>query len=322
MIPVSNPTRTFPLFLVLICLAHLPELARGQAGVLSHFVAPAYPALARQAMISGQVVLRLAIGADGKVLDLKEEASAHQLLAQEAKAAVRQWEFQPRARQQSASVTVFFGFSGTTRESNPATVVKADFAGSTVRVYVNTDGVPTVRAVKDNQFDAEGVSLLPATPGRIVQEIGDASSLCELFVQPESRSRQTIRIRAELVTSRHAWLLAPVPPCREPIYTSGGRNWSKWLLFRTSETASPQSSVETDVVSRRKFEALFSFLDRHSSQDIGARIIVTLEGEFRFIASRAPGFDLKGPLVAEFIVHKYLATDISQRLAGPSQEPE
>lgn len=128
-----------------LCIALASNPAHGQDVSLAHFVAPGYPALARQAMISGQVVLRLGVGADGKILEVRDEASSHQLLTQEVKTTVREWEFQPRLRAYSVSVTVYFAFSGTTREYNPRTVVKADFAASTIRVYVTTDGVPTVR---------------------------------------------------------------------------------------------------------------------------------------------------------------------------------
>jgi TonB family protein len=116
-----------------------------QAGALAHFVAPLYPPLARQAMISGDVVLRLDVAPDGKIIELKGEASPHPLLLQEAKAAVRQWEFQEWPREHSVSVTIHFGFSGISRESTPTTLVKADFAASTIRVYVTIDGMPTVR---------------------------------------------------------------------------------------------------------------------------------------------------------------------------------
>lgn len=119
-------------------------LALAQAGTLAHFVAPAYPLLARQAMISGQVVFRLSVASDGNILELKEEGTPHPLLSQEARATVRQWEFQARSRPHSVSVVIYFGFSGRTREVNPATAIKADFAASTIRVYVTTDGVPTV----------------------------------------------------------------------------------------------------------------------------------------------------------------------------------
>jgi TonB family protein len=130
---------------VMICLVLVQQVARGEVGAISRFVAPAYPALARQAMISGRVVMRVAVAADGKIDDVEEEASAHPLLSQEAKAATRQWLFEPHSRSRSVSVTVFFGFSGATREINPVTAVKADFAASSIRVYVTTDGVPTVR---------------------------------------------------------------------------------------------------------------------------------------------------------------------------------
>jgi periplasmic protein TonB len=55
---------------------------------------PVYPALARQARISGQVVLHAIIGKDGTVTQL-EVVSGHPLLVQAALDAVRQWRYQP-----------------------------------------------------------------------------------------------------------------------------------------------------------------------------------------------------------------------------------
>jgi len=55
---------------------------------------PVYPALARQARISGQVVLHAIIGKDGNVSQL-EVVSGHPLLVQAALDAVKQWRYQP-----------------------------------------------------------------------------------------------------------------------------------------------------------------------------------------------------------------------------------
>jgi periplasmic protein TonB len=55
---------------------------------------PAYPPLARQARIQGNVVLHAIIDKDGTVTQL-EVVSGHPLLVQSALAAVRQWRYQP-----------------------------------------------------------------------------------------------------------------------------------------------------------------------------------------------------------------------------------
>ena len=55
---------------------------------------PAYPALARQARIQGNVVLHAIIDKDGKVAQL-EVVSGHPLLVQAALDAVRQWLYKP-----------------------------------------------------------------------------------------------------------------------------------------------------------------------------------------------------------------------------------
>jgi TonB family protein len=116
-----------------------------QVALISHFVAPVYPALARQALISGQVGLRVALDSDGALLSVAAESSSHPLLLEQAKASVSEWKFQSGARNRQVSVTIYFGFSGTVRDSNPITTVKADFAGSAVDVYVTTDPAPRVR---------------------------------------------------------------------------------------------------------------------------------------------------------------------------------
>ena len=116
-----------------------------QLAQIAHFVSPPYPALARQAMISGQVTLKAAVDKEGSITAVSEESSAHPLLAQEAKASVKEWRFQSASRDRTISVIFYYGFSGTTKEFNPITTVKADFAGSTVRVFITTDASPTVR---------------------------------------------------------------------------------------------------------------------------------------------------------------------------------
>ncbi len=138
-------TRVLANITAALWLAGFASLALGETAALAHFVAPMYPPLARQAMISGQVALTVSVGGDGRILDVKKQGTPDPLLLQAAEAAVRQWEFQPRPRSHPVSVTIYFGFSGTTRESSPVTTIQADFAASTVRVFVNIDGVPTVR---------------------------------------------------------------------------------------------------------------------------------------------------------------------------------
>jgi hypothetical protein len=134
------------LILALLCAAIRP--AYSQVASISHFVAPLYPPLARQALVSGQAAFVLNIAKDGSVATISEQSSdqwtKHPLLTQAAKGCVQEWKFQPATRERMVTVVVFYGFSGTTRESNPVTTVKADFADSVVRVYVLTDPAPAV----------------------------------------------------------------------------------------------------------------------------------------------------------------------------------
>lgn len=62
--------------------------------MLIHCVQPEYPAIARAVHISGTVQLRAIIGKDGIVREL-EVISGNPLLAQSAKAAVREWRYRP-----------------------------------------------------------------------------------------------------------------------------------------------------------------------------------------------------------------------------------
>jgi periplasmic protein TonB len=63
-------------------------------GLLVHRVNPAYPPLAKQARIQGQVVLHAVIGKDGSIQNLTL-VSGHPMLAPAAIEAVKQWKYKP-----------------------------------------------------------------------------------------------------------------------------------------------------------------------------------------------------------------------------------
>jgi protein TonB len=65
-----------------------------QAARLIHRVEPVYPALARQARVSGVVRLEAIIGEDGTIRQLRV-LSGHPLLAPSARDAVAQWRYRP-----------------------------------------------------------------------------------------------------------------------------------------------------------------------------------------------------------------------------------
>ncbi|MGA2388341.1 MAG: TonB family protein [Candidatus Sulfotelmatobacter sp.] len=75
-----------------------PQRVRVSAGVTSGLlvrkVNPVYPPLARQARISGTVVLRAVIGKDGSIQNLSL-VSGHPMLAPAAIDAVKQWKYKP-----------------------------------------------------------------------------------------------------------------------------------------------------------------------------------------------------------------------------------
>ena len=64
-----------------------------QASLVSQ-VKPVYPPLARQARVSGVVILEAVIGKDGSVAEIKV-ISGHPLLQQAAIDAVSQWKYKP-----------------------------------------------------------------------------------------------------------------------------------------------------------------------------------------------------------------------------------
>lgn len=63
-------------------------------GLLIRKVQPTYPPLAKQARISGAVVLQAVIGKDGTIQNLRA-VSGHPMLIQSAIDAVRQWKYKP-----------------------------------------------------------------------------------------------------------------------------------------------------------------------------------------------------------------------------------
>jgi len=64
------------------------------SGLLVRKVQPAYPPLARQARIQGQVLLRAVISKDGSIENL-QLVSGHPMLVQSALDAVKQWKYRP-----------------------------------------------------------------------------------------------------------------------------------------------------------------------------------------------------------------------------------
>jgi protein TonB len=65
-----------------------------QEGLLVRKVTPTYPPLAKQARISGKVVLQAVIGKDGTIQNLRA-VSGPPMLIQNAIEAVKQWKYKP-----------------------------------------------------------------------------------------------------------------------------------------------------------------------------------------------------------------------------------
>lgn len=106
-------------------------------------------------MISGKVTFDVIVDRWGVVTSVSENAPAQseladerlvqgqRLLAAEAKDCLGEWRFDLATGDRKITVVFDFGFSGTIRETNPRTTVKADFTGSSVRVFITTDARPS-----------------------------------------------------------------------------------------------------------------------------------------------------------------------------------
>lgn len=105
---------------------------------VSYFISPEYPRLARQAMMSGDVVLTVTVDATGTPKDIVFKAP-YPLLGEYAKEAVSKWRFNPVSPPSTRKGFVFihYSFSGTTRDCDPSTVVAADLEN--LRVIVTVD---------------------------------------------------------------------------------------------------------------------------------------------------------------------------------------
>jgi TonB family protein len=72
-----------------------PEVSLGvTGGTLVHRVPPAYPKLARDKKLEGEVVLAAIVGEDGRLHDMSV-VSGDPILAQAARQAVAQWRYSP-----------------------------------------------------------------------------------------------------------------------------------------------------------------------------------------------------------------------------------
>lgn len=115
------------------------SVALAQSSDLEYFVAPTYPALARQAVVSGRVQFAVSIDILGKVVSATEDKSAHPLLVEKAKECVKEWRFRSGTRAREVTVTFYYGFSGLTDLTDPKARVTADFLSSGIRVFIVTD---------------------------------------------------------------------------------------------------------------------------------------------------------------------------------------
>jgi TonB family protein len=118
--------------LVLALAINLVALAQDPAATalptLTHFVAPAYPHLAKVQRILGKTIARLLVSPEGTVQDATV-ISGHALFKDYVLKALKEWRFAPSDRGSSLDVTFIFEFGDCdTTEKSPTdeTDVSAD----------------------------------------------------------------------------------------------------------------------------------------------------------------------------------------------------
>ena len=101
----SAPAETLPGFKQYVYVEQMP--------VAVHSVSPEYPAIAKEAGVSGLVIAHLLVGRDGRVLDVRiDEDHSILMLNEAAVRAARQWVFTPAfANDQPVAVWVAVPFS-------------------------------------------------------------------------------------------------------------------------------------------------------------------------------------------------------------------
>jgi TonB family protein len=173
-------------FVVLLgcCFAQsTPELSQEEAvALLTTRVAPVYPALARQARIQGDVVVRLTIDEGGVPTDIRL-VSGHPMLSPAALDAVKQWRFRPyevdeKAVEADTRITVRFrlGSSEPQCSANRRTEwVKAFEQRTGEHVFTADDEIDAVRILQRRAVKIPGgVSARAAKSGVEVWCIVDA----------------------------------------------------------------------------------------------------------------------------------------------------
>jgi TonB family protein len=110
---LTIPLRISTRLLVLWCLALSipPAVAQDSHRAVVTRVQPVYPELARRMRVSGKVVLRVTIQADGTVSATKVE-SGHPLLSAAAETAVHRWRFAPNTEPSESEIEVNFKADG------------------------------------------------------------------------------------------------------------------------------------------------------------------------------------------------------------------
>lgn len=130
-------TKIWSCILIVCCGVWGQELP-AQIGLMS-FLAPEYPAVARQARIQGEVRLGLTVGSDGKVASV-DSSSGPEILVASAKANVLRWSYTSVGHSLKLNVVYTYRLVNPETERAPAPKVELE---SPVHVIV-TSNLPRV----------------------------------------------------------------------------------------------------------------------------------------------------------------------------------
>jgi TonB family protein len=106
---------------------------------LRKFIAPEYPAVARQARIQGEVHLSITVDSDGKVVSV-ESSSGADILVASAKANIVRWSYTPNGEFMKLNVVYTYRLEKPETERAPAIKIELE---SPVHVIV-TSNLPRV----------------------------------------------------------------------------------------------------------------------------------------------------------------------------------
>ena len=99
------------------------------------FLAPGYPAVARQARIQGEVHLRVVVGPDGRVVSV-ESSVGPDILVAHAKANIVRWSYTPTGQSMNLNVVYTFRLEKPETERLPVPRIELE---SPIHIIITSD---------------------------------------------------------------------------------------------------------------------------------------------------------------------------------------